>query len=367
MVNIYYLLSIFLGSAGAWAVSRYAFKWGFVDSPDERSSHDRPTPKGGGIGILAAFVLASCILKIPTAFWAPAVFIALLSFSGDRFNLSPKLRLPLQLIAAFILLLPAYGVMPLTSDLWPLTSDLRSLTSDFWSLISGLRSLTSDFWSLTSDLRSLTSLLYLLFFVLFITATANWYNFMDGINGIAGITGIVGFSMLAAYNALPGGDSRFTTLSLCIAFSCLGFLPFNFPKARVFMGDVGSILLGFVFAAMVALLSTSFLEFVCLASLLFPFYADEWTTMAVRISDRENLLKPHRRHLYQLLANELGIAHWKVSAGYGILQVVVGACVLSAMPWGHPGVWTVLVIFFSMFVGINYIVRTRLVKNRESR
>ena len=322
MLGIYFLLSILLGGIGAWAIYRYAFKWGFVDNPDGRSSHDRPTPKGGGIGILAAFVLASCVLDIPASFRAPAVFIALLSFFGDRFDFSPKVRLPLQLIAASILLLPI-------SALWPLTSTL-----------------------------------YFFFLVLFITATANWYNFMDGINGIAGITGVAGFGMLGAYNILSAGDPRFSVLCLCIAFSCLGFLPFNMPGARVFMGDGGSILLGFVFAAMVALLSKSFLEFVCLASLLFPFYADEWVTMAVRIRDGENLLKPHRRHLYQLLANEMGIEHWKVSAGYGILQVAVGACVLSAMPYGPSAVWTLLVILFSMFVWVNYIVRAMLVKGR---
>ena len=75
------------------------------------------------------------------------------------------------------------------------------------------------------------------------------------------------------------------------------------------MGDVGSILLGFVFAAMVVVLSKSFLDFVCLWSFIFPFYADELSTMAVRIKDGENLLRPHRRHLNQLLANEKGIAY----------------------------------------------------------
>jgi len=322
-INIILCLScLVLGSAGAWVIKEFAFKWGLVDNPEGRSSHDRPTPKGGGIGILAAFLLASLAMKMPPAFWAPAAFLSLLSFFSDRFDFSPKFRLPLQLIAASILLLPI-------SALWPLTSTL-----------------------------------YFFFLVLFITATANWYNFMDGINGIAGITGVAGFGMLGAYNILSAGDPRFSVLCLCIAFSCLGFLPFNIPKARVFMGDGGSILLGFVFAAMVALLSKSFLEFVCLASLLSTFYADEWVTMAVRIRDGENLLRPHRRHLYQLLANELGIEHWKVSAGYGILQVVVGACVLSIRPYGPLAVWTLLVIFFSMFVWVNYIVRVRLVKGR---
>jgi UDP-N-acetylmuramyl pentapeptide phosphotransferase/UDP-N-acetylglucosamine-1-phosphate transferase len=319
---ILFLSSLILGSVGAWVIKEFAFKWDLVDNPEGRSSHDMPTPKGGAIGILAAFILASYVMKIPVIFWAPAAFLSLLSFFGDRFNLSPKLRLPLQLIAAFILLLSI-------TDLW-----------------------------------SLTSTLYFLFLVLVLTATANWYNFMDGINGIAGITGVAGFGMLGAYNILSAGDPHFSVLCLCIAFSCLGFLPFNMPGARVFMGDGGSILLGFVFAAMVALLSKSFLEFVCLASLLSTFYADEWVTMAVRVRDGENLLRPHRRHLYQLLANELGIEHWKISAGYGILQCVVGACVLSARPYGHPAVWTILVIFFSMFVLVNYVVRVRLINGR---
>ena len=145
--------------------------------------------------------------------------------------------------------------------------------------------------------------------------TANIYNFMDGINGIAAITAIVGFGLLSLFSLIAGQDSAYGVLSVCIAFSCLGFLPFNMPKAKVFMGDVGSILLGFSFAAIVVILSKSILDFVCLAGFLFPFYADELTTMAARIKDGENLFKPHRRHLYQLLANEKRIAHWKISIG----------------------------------------------------
>ena len=90
------------------------------------------------------------------------------------------------------------------------------------------------------------------------------------------------------------------------------------------MGDVGSILLGFVFAGMVVFLSGNLLDFICMAGFLFPFYADELNTMIVRLRDGENLTKPHRRHLYQLLANEYGIAHWKVSLGYGLFQLIVG-------------------------------------------
>ena len=142
----------------------------------------------------------------------------------------------------------------------------------------------------------------------FIVGTANFYNFMDGINGIAAITGIVGFGLLALYSFLSESYSSFAVLSVCIYFSCLGFLPFNMPKAKVFMGDVGSILLGFTFAGMVVWLSKNPLDFICLAAFLFPFYADELTTMAVRIRDGDNLLRAHRRHLYQVLANEKGVS-----------------------------------------------------------
>jgi len=105
----------------------------------------------------------------------------------------------------------------------------------------------------------------------FIVGTANYYNFMDGINGIAAITGIVAFCLLGFYGSLNGRDPAMIALCFALAFACAGFLPFNMPAARVFMGDVGSVLLGFVFACIVVLFSNSFSEFVVLASFLFPF------------------------------------------------------------------------------------------------
>lgn len=106
--SILYIGSTFLGGAGAWFISRFAFRFGLMDIPNERSSHEIPIPipKGGGIGILAAFVLSSLVLKIPGSFWLSAAFLALFSFIGDRVEISPKFRLPVQFIAALILLFP---------------------------------------------------------------------------------------------------------------------------------------------------------------------------------------------------------------------------------------------------------------------
>lgn len=319
-----------LGGSGAWLIYRWGKVLGLIDRSNDRSSHEGVVPKGGGVGILAAFVFASLFLKMPLAFWIPATFLALFSLLGDKVEISPKYRLPIQFIMALSFLFSAHA----------LHFDPLFLPQ--------------------FNFRPLSSVIYFFFLSVFMVGTANWYNFMDGINGIAAITGIVGFSLLASFNIFFGGDSRFSLLSICIALSCLSFLPFNMPKAKVFMGDVGSILLGFVFAGMVVLISKELLDFICLASFLFPFYADELTTMAIRIRDKENLIRPHRRHFYQLLANEMGIDHWKVSIGYGVFQLLVGASILLARPFGAKPVIILLIFFFIGFIWANYIVRRKI-------
>ena len=325
-IFLYLVCSCIFGALGAWFICRWGNSFSLLDRSNNRSSHEGIVPKGGGIGLLAAFVFASLFLEEPLAFWLPATVLALFSLLGDRIDLSPKIRLPVQFIAAVIFV--QFSTFSLQS-----------------------------------------SALFFFFLVVFIVATANWYNFMDGINGIAAITGIVGFGLVALFNVLAGGDSRFSVLSICIASSCLGFLPFNFSKAKVFMGDVGSILLGFVFASIVVMLSKSFLDFVCLAGFLFPFYADEFVTMAIRIRDRENLLKPHRRHFYQLLANEKGISHWKVSVGYGLLQLFIGLAVIGIKPVGVISVIGFLGMCFIGFSAFGFSVRRSVAREigREKR
>ena len=314
-----YIASFVFSGVGAWSIAKYGSRLGLLDIPSERSSHEIPIPipKGGGIGILAAFVLSSLVLKTPASFWLPATILALFSFLGDRVKLSPKLRLFVQFIVTLLLV-----------QLSAFSFQLSAFS------------------------------LFLL--VVFIVGTANFYNFMDGINGNSGVTGVVAFALLAFFASLSGNDFSFVTLATCISLSCLGFLPFNMPRAKVFMGDAGSILLGFVFAAMVVVLSNDFLDFVCLTSFLFPFYADELITMAIRIRDGEDLMQAHRIHLYQLLANEKGIAHWKISAGYGILQLSVGLSLLFLRPFGIFAVLPFLTASFLGFSWISFRVRKKV-------
>ncbi len=206
------------------------------------------------------------------------------------------------------------------------------------------------------------NILFFIFIIplsVYITGTSNFYNFMDGINGIAGITGVVGFMLLAVYGHIEGIDSIYPVLAVAMAFSCLGFLPFNIPKAKVFMGDIGSVLLGFVFGCLVVIMAKSLLDFVCLVAFLFPFYADELTTMVIRIKNGDSLTLPHRKHLYQILANEGGIDHWKISLAYGLAQLFVG---ISVMMIRHNGLGTVLLLlalFFCLFSWCSIYLKKR--------
>jgi Fuc2NAc and GlcNAc transferase len=262
-----------------------------------------------------AFLVTAVCLQLPIAFWLPLGVMAGLSLHGDLVEISPKLRLPAQFILMGILVIGTgegiYQDMP------------RIFIALFW--------------------------------IVFIVGTANFYNFMDGINGIAGISGVVGFGLLAF--ATCKGQPEIALLAACMALACLGFLPFNLPRARVFMGDVGSIVLGGVFAGLVYLAFHTLLDFLCMASFLFPFYVDELTTMIVRLRAGENLTQPHRRHIYQLLANERQIPHWRISAGYGLFQLLVGVSVLITRKFGVEVVIAVLTSWFFLFVLGGYFVR----------
>lgn len=296
-------------------MSRFAFKLGLIDVPNDRSSHSLPTPRGGGVGILLAFVCGSLLLCSPLYLWCPAALLSLASFFDDRLNLSPRTRLLFQFVAAFSMVVAEYN---------------------------------------SAEIMLLPKIVLIVFLAVFVVGTANFYNFMDGVNGIAGMTGMTGFLLLAVHAICSVPD--YALLLLVVAIACAAFLPFNVPVARVFMGDVGSILLGFLFAVSVVALASSVAEFIALAGCLFPFYADALTTLYVRWKMGEKLSQAHRRHLYQLLANQKNIPHWKVSFGYAILQAVVGVICLKLMNIGLiPLCLFLCVVFVAWFSVMGHI------------
>jgi UDP-N-acetylmuramyl pentapeptide phosphotransferase/UDP-N-acetylglucosamine-1-phosphate transferase len=301
-------------------VKKIGANYGLMDLPGYRSSHSRPTPKGGGIGILLAFILASLLNAIPITIWIPATIISVIGLVDDRIELSKSMRFLVHSVCALIVL---FG-----SD-----------TS--WGLVA------------------LHPLLRAVIGALFLVGTANFFNFMDGINGIAGISAIVGFGLLAIYGALHGMATNFILLDLCIVFACVGFLPFNLPNASVFMGDAGSVFIGFLFAAMVWESNTTLLGVLSCSAFFFLIYADAATTFMIRFTEDGPIMVPHRRHLYQVLVNELGLPHWKVSVGYGIVQVLIGVIAIVLQNIGMAALITGMTVMGVLFIVISVLLHRK--------
>ena len=323
LAGLFYITSVLLGALGAWIIARFGRKLGLVDKPNERSSHSDPVPKGGGIGILVVFVVGALWWHIPWILWIPACIVSLVSLLGDYRDVSFKIRLAAQVGTA--------------------------------AIFSG----SVFFGRSMSELSGGIIVLLFVFGVLYITATANYYNFMDGINGIAGLTGTIAFSCLGLFGLFEGKDFFWVATAFGIAAVCLGFLPLNFPRAKVFMGDVGSVLLGFLFASWVLWFSQSLLEFVVLTSFLFPFYVDELSTLIVRIKDGDRLTKAHRRHIYQILVNQAGLSHAVTTVFYGFIQIVVAILAWLAMREGLLLLVGLLIFLSGLFFFGGMYVRRR--------
>ena len=159
---ILYMGCLALAGVGAWVISRWGPLMGVLDRANHRSSHDGVVPKGGGIGLLAAFIFSAWQLSLPHLFWISVGVISLLSLYGDRRELGPRIRLSVQFLGSVGLL---FALFSWQGREWPI---------------------------------------YLLmpFIAIFVVGTANYYNFMDGINGMAGITGVVGIGLIALVGAL---------------------------------------------------------------------------------------------------------------------------------------------------------------------
>ena len=313
---LYALLSIFLSAVCSFVISKYGNMIAFMDNPNERSSHSTPTPRGGGVGILLAFVVVGFLFIQNHAIVSIVGCAGILGLLDDRFTFSSQLRLFIQIILSIVAIV-------FISDSPP----------------------------------AVATIILFLFWIVFTTGTTNFYNFMDGINGVAGLTGLVGFGLLAFFAFFIANNKEIAFMSIVLSTGCLGFLPFNFPQAKVFMGDVGSMFLGFAFAVFVVKLSTSLNVFLCLIMFLYLFYADAIVTIYCRWRNGENLLQSHRRHLYQYLCNELAMPHWKVSSLYALIQLILGVLSLFAYSKGLILQFTVLGIFIIAFIGIYRVVK----------
>jgi UDP-N-acetylmuramyl pentapeptide phosphotransferase/UDP-N-acetylglucosamine-1-phosphate transferase len=287
-----------------------------MDTPDARKAHDRPIPKGGGVGIVAAFLVGVALLyafarfsRIAEPYFlgviAASALIAAVAFADDLFNFPFTVKLGAQLIAA----LAAVGTGIYVRDYRaPYIGGL------YVGWVGGPVTLA---W------------------ILFVT---NAMNFIDGLNGLAGGVALIAACFLAGIAAWQGSWFAYFA-ALLLAAGLIGFLPFNFPRARIFMGDVGSQFCGFVLA-MLGVVAGRFdgvqLSLLLVPMLLSGVLVDVAFTLVRRALAGERLTEPHRGHLYQVAQRSgvpavvVALTHWGFAA-WG------GACCLVFI--AVPTVW----------------------------
>ncbi len=277
---------------GTFAVSVFAVRqlckptsrFYISDIPNERSLHANPTPRNGGLGVLLAIGLGYAATIACGFFLSEYMFVGImalgLAFTGyldDRFNLKSSLRFAIHFSIAAIT----------TFSMGP----LASLTLPFIEIPMGTAAIP--------------------FTILFIVWMINLYNFMDGMDGFAGGMTLFGFSMLAILFQLQGAGQN-AILALIPAIAAGGFLIFNFPPARIFLGDTGSTVLGYLAAVFMLTGQNEGLVPLWVSVMTFsPFILDATATLIYRIWKKERFWEAHRSHFYQRLVLS-GLSHQSV-------------------------------------------------------
>jgi Fuc2NAc and GlcNAc transferase len=280
---------------------RYALDTGILDRPNQRSSHSQPTPRGGGLAVVVASIVAIGVLHawriVPASLFIAlgggGIAVATVGFLDDRRPLPARIRLLVHLAAALWALAWLGGFPPL-----PIGGQLMSLG-----------------WA--GDLLGMLGIVWVL----------NLFNFMDGIDGIAASetifvtwgAGMLGLAWGASV-AVPAAASM-------VGAACCGFLLWNWPPARIFMGDVGSGYLGYAIAVLA--LAAAKDNPVALGVWLIMggvFFVDSTVTLVRRTLRGERVHEAHRSHAYQWLARRWG-SHRRVTVA------VMAVNLLWLLPW----------------------------------
>lgn len=276
-------------------IRHYAGSKHMIDLPNHRSSHSSPTPRGGGSAFVICFLIFVLLMtyfeivqhSLGGVLVIAGGIMALLGFYDDRYHLPARIRLLIHFILCAVTVWFAGGMPPLVFFIWTIPSGF---------------------------ILSMLATLYLVWLL-------NLYNFMDGIDGIAGIEA-VSVCIGAAVMYWSIGYSQLVYLPLGLAFSVAGFLFWNMPTAKIFMGDAGSNFLGFIFGVMSiysACLNHSF--FWGWLILLGVFIVDATTTLLFRAIKMHNLFEAHCDHAYQHASKRFS-SHFLVSFAVLVINTV---------------------------------------------
>jgi UDP-N-acetylmuramyl pentapeptide phosphotransferase/UDP-N-acetylglucosamine-1-phosphate transferase len=305
----------------AWLLSRARGRWRLLDIPNERSLHTRPTPRTGGIALLAgagaglftAWHQGYAIAD--TATTLAVLALAVLALADDRHNLRAGLRLLVQTAIVGLLL--------------------------YFS------------W------RPEISVAVVPVVLLFLVWMTNLYNFMDGMDGFAAGMAGIGFGTYAVL-AWQADHAGLALGCAIIAAAAAGFLLLNFPPARIFMGDTGSTVLGLLAGVVILQAHIERILPFWLGLLVFsPFIVDASVTLTSRVLRGEHFWMPHKTHYYQRVV-QLGWGHRRtVLAGYGVMMACSGTAIAATGMTNRGqgfiiGAWSVI-----------YAVLMRLIRSAE--
>jgi len=287
MIFLIITFSFFVSLLLTYGIKSYALKRGLVQVPNSRSSHTKATPHGGGLAIVITFVISTIIgylygyfeLDIVLTISIFGATIAMVGFYDDHKPMSVLSRLLIQIACSVGAIL----------------------------LLGGLPTINYGIFSLEFG--------YLGYFIgiLFLVWMTNLYNFMDGIDGFASLEAITTTGCMAIVLMVSTKFESIWYLNNLLAASVFGFFLWNFPKAKIFMGDVGSYFLGFVSGAIMIKSWNLTIDIIfSWVILLAVFITDATFTLVSRIVRGEQFYSSHRSHAYQIMSRLLG-SHVKVS------------------------------------------------------
>ena len=325
-----HLAFVLMLASCSWFITFRVLALNILDIPNERSSHTCPTPRGGGLGIVVAFFIGILMIYIfadqtqidQRYFWSfliSTILIALISMYDDIKGYSFKIKLATQLVAVCLVVITGI-VLDQVALPW-----VGNFELGFFAVF------VTSFW---------------------LVGLTNVYNFMDGVDGMAVTTALI-VSLFFAWITFLEGSHFIYLVSLVVVAGSLGFLPWNIPPARIFMGDIGSTFLGFTFACMAIIAARydmSHTSFLVMPLLLFHYLFDTSFTLIRRLIAKEVITEAHRGHIYQLIC-QMGWSHGKVTALYALLAVVQGlsAIYLISIQGGYR--WFVFLPFvFTYFI-----------------
>ncbi|WP_110239763.1 MraY family glycosyltransferase [Nocardioides gilvus] len=276
----------------AWLLIPILLRADVLDVPNQRSSHTAPVPRGGGIAVLAAIIVAVAAHEAvgsdgPWRIILLAVALAAVGFADDRRPVSSLLRLAVQVLAGVLVAYVSVG----------------------------------------SGTAGLPALLFGAIVVLVVAGYVNAYNFMDGINGISSLTAVIA----GLWWVWVGADHdlvQVQVLGAAVAGAMLGFLPWNAPKAKIFLGDVGTYGLGLLIVALSVLGWAAGVSSLVAVAPLAVYGADTGWTLCKRAIGGRPLMEAHREHVYQRLV----VAGWSHMASALLCAgATAGVCFVVAV------------------------------------